>query len=87
MGVSDAERKMLKLAEQLRRELNDARLNDEDGAPLQAVPDPLPAVEFVDAQKKRRALLEEAPDQRWLLHFFDKAGRLLGTRSGRQQIV
>ncbi len=87
MNVSDAEQKMLKLAEKLRQELNDARLYDENGVPLQAIPDPLPAVEFVDAEKKRRALLEEAPDNRWLLHFFDKAGALLGTRSGRMQVI
>lgn len=86
MKLSAAEQKMLTLAEQLRQELNDIRLFDEDGTPLQAVPDPLPAVEFVDAERKRRALLEEAPDNRWLLHFFDKAGSLLATRSGRMQI-
>lgn len=87
MNVSDAERKMLHLAEQLRQELNDARLLDENGVPLQIISDPLPAVEFVDAEKTRRALLEESPDHRWLLQFFDKAGRLLGTRSGRMQMI
>ncbi len=77
-----SEEQMLKLAEQLRQELNDARLYDENGEPFQAIPDPLPAVEFVDADQKRRALLEEAPGHRWLLQFFDKMGSLLGTRSG-----
>ncbi len=85
MELSDAEQKMLTLAETLRAELNDTRLCDDDGTPLQAVADPLPAVAFVDAEQKRRAQLEEAPDNRWLLQFFDKAGRLLSTRSGRMQ--
>ncbi len=87
MNLSAAEQKMLTLAEHLRQELNDKRLYEEDGTPFQAVPDPLPAVEFVDAEQKRRALLEEAPDNRWLLQFFDKTGSLLATRSGRMQIV
>jgi len=87
MNVSAAELKLLTLAEHLRQELNDKRFYDDDGTPLQAVSDPLPAVEFVDAEQKRRALLEEAPDNRWLLQFFDKTGSLLATRSGRMQIV
>ncbi len=87
MDISAAEQKMLTLAEHLRHELNDTRFFDEDGTPLEAIPDPLPAVEFVDAERKRRALLEEAPDHRWLLQFFDKTGSLLATRSGRMQAV
>jgi hypothetical protein len=85
MELTYAEQKMLTLAETLRAELNDTRLCDDDGTPLQAVPDPLPAVAFMDAEQKRRAQLEEAPDNRWLLQFFDKAGRLHSTRSGRMQ--
>ena len=85
MKLSAAEQKMLTLAETLRAQLNDIRLCDDDGTPLQAIPDPLPAVAFVDAEQKRRAQLEEAPDNRWLLQFFDKAGQLLSTRSGRMQ--
>lgn len=85
MKLSAAEQKMLTLAETLRVELNDIRLCDDDGTPLQAVADLLPAVAFVDAEQKLRAQLEEASDNRWLLQFFDKAGQLLSTRSGRMQ--
>lgn len=70
MNVSDAEQKMLKLAEKLRQELNDARLYDENGVPLQAIPDPLPAVEFVNAEKKRRALLGRSARQSVAAAFF-----------------
>lgn len=86
-AMGEAEQKMLTLAEHLRQELNDTRLYDDDGTPLKAVPDPLPAVAFVDSAQTRRALLEQAPDNRWLLQFFDKAGKLLGTRSGRSQAI
>ena len=85
MDLTYAEQKMLTLAEALRAELNDIRLCDDDGTPLQAVPNPLPAVAFMDAEQKRRAQLEEASDNRWLLQFFDKAGQLLASRSGRMQ--
>lgn len=87
MDVSIAEQTILKLAVHLQKELNDKRLFDENGSPLRAIPDPLPAVEFVDGERTRRALLEQAPDNRWLLQFFDKAGSLLATRSGRIQTV
>ena len=83
MDTTTSKKTMLKLAEQLRQELNDDRLRDEQGHPLRAVLDPLPAVEFIDGQRNRLALLEEAPGSRWLLQFFDKTGRLLATRSGR----
>ena len=76
---------LLNLAEQLRVELADARLLDEQGAPLSAVPDPQPAVEFLDANQNRRALLEEAPGNRWLLQFFDQSGGLQSSRSGQLQ--
>ena len=57
MKLSAAEQKMLTLAETLRVELNDIRLCDDDGTPLQAIADPLPAVAFVDAEQKLRAQL------------------------------
>lgn len=76
---------LLILAEQLRNELNDARLRDEDGIPFEAISDPQPAVEFLDAARSRRALLEEAPGNRWLLQFFDKTGSLMASRSGQLQ--
>jgi len=87
MTITAAEQNLLNLAESLRQQLNEKRLFDEDGTPFQAIPDPLPAVEFVDARQIRRALLEEAPDNRWLLQFFDAAGGLLATRSGRMMKI